>query len=130
MGLNILTGSNLLFLFTVFFAFSCKSQNSLQVIHEKIGEEAVIIYNEGEEYALVKQNITSPQANFYSTNYLILQVKNNKILKEGRVTNGHIEWKDSNTIEIFEQPGAIRETDKKEDFKKYLYMDQLKQKKK
>lgn len=125
-------GKNLIFLIVLFLAFSCKSQktNSLQLINEKIGEEAVIIYNEGEEYALIKQNITSPQANFYSTNYLILQVKNDKILKEGRVTNGHIKWLDSNIIEIFEQPGAIRETDKKEDFKKFIHVDQLKKKEK
>lgn len=111
---------------------SCKSQkaNSLQIIHEKIGEEAVIQYNEGQQFALVKQNIESPQANFYSTNYLILEVETNTVLQEGKVRNGYIKWIDNETVEVFENPGVIRESDKKEDFKKYIKVSQLKPKKK
>lgn len=125
-------GNKLLILVVVLLSFSCKSQkvNSLQVINEKIGEEAVISYNGSEKFALVKQNVTSPQANFYSTNYLILNVEEDEILKEGRVTNGHIKWVDNETIEIFEQPGVIQEGKSKDDFKEIINVKDLIEKKK
>jgi hypothetical protein len=103
--------------------FSCKAQqqkHSLQVISEKIGDNAIIDYNQDRSFALVQEKFTVVQDAEYTSSFLIIRMSDNKIIKEGKVVHGYIKWINDDIIETFEMPGVIKDGQEEEDFKKRI----------
>lgn len=103
--------------------FSCKAQqqkHSLQVISEKIGDNAIIDYNQDRSFALVQEKFTVVQDTEYTSSFLVIRMSDNKIIKEGKVVHGYIKWINDDIIEIFEMPGVIKDGQEEDDFKKRI----------
>lgn len=103
--------------------FSCKAQqqkHSLQVISEKIGDNAIIDYNRDHSFALVQEKFSVVQDGEYTSSFLIIRMSDNKIIKEGKVVHGYIKWINDDIIEIFEMPGVIKDDQEEDDFKKRI----------
>lgn len=103
--------------------FSCKAQqqnHTLQVISEKIGDNAIIDYNRDRSFALVQEKFTIIQDAEYTSSYLIIRISDNKIIKEGKVVHGYIKWINDDVIEVFEMPGVIKDGQEEDDFKRSI----------
>lgn len=103
--------------------FSCKAQqqkHSLQVISEKIGDNAIIDYNKDRSFALIQEKFSVVQDSEYTSSYLIIRMSDNKIIKEGKVVHGYIKWINDDIIEIFEMPGLIKDDQEESDFKSHI----------
>lgn len=108
--------------------FACKSQkqhDSLQIISEKIGDNALIDYNLDRTFALIQEKFALVQQGDYTSKYLIIKLEDNQVIREGKVVNGYIKWINDDVIELFEMPGIIRAGQDEDDFKKRINVREI-----
>ena len=107
------------------FIFSCKTQqpkHSLLIISETVGDNAIVDFNDDRSFALVQEKFSITQDSEYTTNYLIIRMVDNKVVKKGKVVHGYIRWINGDAIEIYEMPGVIKDDQDEDDFKKIIYI--------
>ena len=112
-----------------FTMLACKAQQpteSLSLISEKIGDNAVIDYNPDRSFALVQEKFSILQSGNYTSSYLIIRISDSEVIKEGKVVEGYIKWINDHIIEIFEMPGVIKDGQDEDDFKKQIDLNDFK----
>jgi hypothetical protein len=97
-----------------------------QMVDDRIGKDAFSTENKDGSFALYKKEETNPSNSMPVIKYLIVRMYDKKVVEEGSVTMGTVEWSADYEVEISQAPGQpqlAREqnsTSRRIDVRKYI----------
>lgn len=74
---------------------------------EKIGEDPSIEKNQSQSFALCWRNFTNPSNNMPIVNFVVVRMADHRVVEQGSVTMGSVNWKTDYQVEISTAPGQI-----------------------
>jgi hypothetical protein len=119
MKLFIISGQ----LFIVMLIAGCgkavtKNDNVMSAIREYFGKSEIDTENNSDNsFRLYKQKTTNTSGH---VKYLIIDIKNNQIVKQGAYAPGYIKWISVDELELLSMPEVIKKEQTPADFKQIL----------
>lgn len=113
--------------FCLVLLVACKSTTSIKsnavadIVTDKLGELYDSYPNETGEYVLCVQS--NSQGTNNTLRFVVVDVKQEKIVLEKVFRPGYVKWYDDSQIELSDQPGIVRESD---DLSKFIKVIQVK----
>ena len=118
----------------LFIGIQCKAVDTSQqqdaqlkkLVEENIGTDYNKVFNESKMFALYIQNIPAAKIGTTYVNFIVVELKNNRLAEKGKFLYGHCVWLDPSSLEVVDMPGALKENQQPSEFKRIIVIKESK----